>query len=144
MIFLFIFPIQKVNSVYRIYAKEMWTIVFIQDHKTIIRRLKHNITMSSKCGRLFAWLHDFFYNKKSFEMISVWSFTETEYRLDVEGSIELVWKSLCGESSPIVSSPVMELQDPCHGAVISQSNNEGKVHYNNNKIMSFLSGWLLL
>ena len=73
-------------------------------------------------------------------MISVWSFTETEYRLDVEGSIELVWKSLCGENSPIVSSPVMELQDPCHGAVISQSNNEGKVHYNNNKIMSFLSG----
>lgn len=70
-------------------------------------------------------------------MISVWSFTETEYRLDVEGSIELVWKSLCGESSPIVSSPVMELQDPCHGGVISQSNNEGKVHYNNNKSMSF-------
>lgn len=82
----------------------------------------------------------FFTTKKSFEMISVWSFTETEYRLDVEGSIELVWKSLCGVSSPIVSSPVMELQDPCHGAVISQSNNEGKVHYNNNKIMSFLSG----
>lgn len=70
-------------------------------------------------------------------MISVWSFTETEYRLDVEGSIELVWKSLCGESSPIVSSPVMELPDPCHGGVISQSNNEGKVHYNNNKSMSF-------
>ena len=70
-------------------------------------------------------------------MISVWSFTETEYRLDVEGSIELVWKSLCGESSPMVSSPVMELQNPCHGGVISQSNNEGKVHCKDNKSMSF-------
>ena len=114
--------------------------MLVQDHKTIIHRLKHNITMPSKCARLFTWLHDFVCNKNSFEMISVWSFTETEYRLDVEGSIELVWKSLCGESSPIVSSPVMELPDPCHGGVISQSNNEGKVHYNNNKIMSFLSG----
>ena len=70
-------------------------------------------------------------------MISVWSFTETEYRLDVEGSIELVWKSLCGESSPMVSSPVMELQNPCHGGAISQSNNEGKVHCKDNKSMSF-------
>ena len=47
----------------------------------------------------------------------------------MEGSVELVWKSLCRENSR------MKLQDPCRAGAISQSGNEGKVHYKNIKSM---------
>ena len=112
-----------------------------------------------RCARLFARLGDFYaqfwlckaivrvivtfyipfdissdlyvvYNKNSFKMIlNCFLFTGTEQRLDVEGSVELVWKSLCRENSR------MKLKDPCRAGAISQSGNEGKVHYKNIKSM---------
>ncbi|PFX13406.1 putative serine/threonine-protein kinase roco5, partial [Stylophora pistillata] len=56
--------------------------------------------------------------------IIVYHLYETEFKLNVEGSIELIWRSLCRENRSMVSAPIRELQDPRNAGRISQSSHE--------------------